>query len=43
LLDTLDEDEQNELRRLLKKFLAQFETADSDGHGVANDTKKADA
>ena len=41
LLDTLDANEQAELRRLLKKLLGRFETADSDGHGVARDTRKS--
>lgn len=41
LLDTLSEEEQSDLRRLLKKLLFRFEPADADGHGVAHKPKKS--
>lgn len=41
LLDTLADDEQAELRRLLKKLLAKFESANADGHGAPQKPKKS--
>ncbi|MGH3555947.1 MAG: MarR family winged helix-turn-helix transcriptional regulator [Mycobacterium sp.] len=41
LLDTLADHEQADLRRLLKKLLARFESADADGHGAPRKPKKS--
>jgi len=41
LLDTLTDDEQADLRRLLKKLLSRFESADTDGHGAPQKPKQS--